>query len=64
MNSCCPSGETAINFEYADAAGVAVGDRIAMITPDGQQEFTLTGTIEIPITAGAFFVVFDFETAQ
>ncbi|MEL7156937.1 MAG: FtsX-like permease family protein [Actinomycetota bacterium] len=34
------------------------------VSPDGQQEFTLTGTIEIPITAGAFFVVFDFETAQ
>ncbi|MEM9134443.1 MAG: FtsX-like permease family protein [Actinomycetota bacterium] len=61
-----PSGveETAIDVTYAETAGVSVGERITMLTPDGEQEFLLAGTFEIPITAGAFFVVFDFESAQ
>ncbi len=56
--------ETAIDVTYAEAAGVAAGDTITMITPDGEQDFLLSGTFEIPVTAGAFFVVFDFESAQ
>lgn len=56
--------QVAIDVDYADAAGVEIGQRIQVLTPDGQKEFLLAGTIELPITAGAYFVVFDFETAQ
>ncbi len=56
--------QVAINIEYAEAAGVEPGQRVTLITPDGDRDFTLSGTFEIPVTAGAFFVVFDFPSAQ
>ncbi len=56
--------EVVINTEYAVAADVAVGDQVNFLTPDGQQTFTLVGTVDFPVSAGAFFVLFDFESAQ
>ncbi|MEM8925240.1 MAG: FtsX-like permease family protein [Actinomycetota bacterium] len=56
--------QVAIDSTYATAAGVTAGDTVTLVTPNGEQQFTLSGTFDIPITAGAYFVVFDFPSAQ
>lgn len=56
--------ETAIDSTYAAAAGVAAGDTITMVTPDGERDFLLAGTFDSSLTAGAYLVLFEFEAAQ
>ena len=56
--------QVAIDSTYAAAAGVAAGDVVTLATPDGERQFTLTGTVDLPITGGAYFVLFDFPSAQ
>ncbi len=56
--------ETAIDSAYAEALEAAVGDVVTFTTPDGLQDFTIAGIVDFEITAGAYFVLFDFESAQ
>jgi len=60
-----PVGEDqfAIDPGYAKAAGVEVGETVTVQTLDGEQDFTLSGLIDLP-SAGNYYVVFDFPTAQ
>ena len=61
-----PAGidQVALDADYAERLEVSVGDQIDFITLDGNQTFELAGIIEFPITGGAYFVMFDFESAQ
>lgn len=61
-----PNGidQVAIDSVYAEQLGAAVGDQIDFVTPDGPKTFELAGIVEFPITGGAYFVMFDFESAQ
>lgn len=56
--------QVALDVDYAELVGASVGDDIEFITPDGNRTFELAGTVEFPVTGGAAFVMFDFETAQ
>ncbi|MGF1595647.1 MAG: ABC transporter permease [Acidimicrobiales bacterium] len=56
--------EVVIDTAYADLAAVEVGQAIEVKTPDGEATFDLVGLVDIKVTAGAFFVIFDFPTAQ
>ena len=60
-----PNGidEVAIDVGYAEAIPAEVGDEIEFVTPDGRKTFTIASTVDLT-TAGAYFVLFDFETAQ
>ncbi|MGI9595615.1 MAG: ABC transporter permease, partial [Acidimicrobiales bacterium] len=61
-----PSGidQTAIDSAYADALEAQVGDVLTFNTPDGQRELEVAGIVELEVSAGAYFVLFDFESAQ
>lgn len=56
--------QTAIDSGYATALGAEVGDVVGFNTPDGQRDFEIAGIVEFEVTGGAFFVLFDFESAQ
>ena len=56
--------QVAIDSTYAEILGAEVGDQLDFITPDGNATFELAGIIEFPVTGGAYFVMFDFESAQ
>ncbi len=57
-------GEVMLNTEYVEALGVSIGDEVDFQTPDGEQTFTLVGAADFGVTAGAYFVIFDFDSAQ
>ncbi|MEM7339529.1 MAG: FtsX-like permease family protein [Actinomycetota bacterium] len=67
-----PNGpdQIAIDTTYADAyrlitgEDIVVGESYRFQTDEGEQTFVVSGIGELPITAGAFFVFFDFETGQ
>ncbi len=61
-----PNGidQTAIDANYAKAAGVSLGDQVTMSTPDGEKPFTVTAIVEPSVSAGAYYVLFDFASAQ
>jgi len=61
-----PSGidQAAIDLVQAEVAGVTVGDTVTMATPDGERQFEITALVEMPISVGAWFVLFDFPSAQ
>ncbi len=61
-----PNGidEVVLDSTYAEAAGVEVGQTVNFVGPDGPASFTLVGLVEFPVTGGAFFVIFDFDSAQ
>lgn len=56
--------QTAIDSGYAKAAGVSVGDQVRMSTPDGEKTFTVSAIVEPSVAAGAYYVLFDFASAQ
>ena len=56
--------QTAIDSGYAKAAGVSVGDQVRMSTPGGERTFTVTSIVEPSVAAGAYYVLFDFASAQ
>ena len=56
--------QVALDSTYAEILGAEVGDQLDFITPDGNATFELAGIIEFPVTGGAYFVMFDFESAQ
>jgi len=56
--------QTAIDSAYAKAAGVSVGDQVRMSTPEGERTFTVTSIVEPSVGAGAYYVLFDFASAQ
>ncbi len=56
--------QVAIDANYAEKAGVTAGDTITMSTPDGERQFTLSAVLDIPQNGGAYFVFFDFPSAQ
>ena len=56
--------QTAIDSGYAKAAGVSVGDQVRMATPEGEKTFTVTAIVEPSVAAGAYYVLFDFASAQ
>jgi ABC-type antimicrobial peptide transport system permease subunit len=56
--------QTAIDRDYADLLGAQVGDVFTFNTPDGQRDFEIASIVDFEITGGAFFVLFDFESAQ
>ncbi|MGH1488860.1 MAG: ABC transporter permease [Acidimicrobiales bacterium] len=57
-------GQTAIDTGYAEQLGANVGDVFTFNTPDGQRDFEIAGLVEFEVTGGAYFVLFDFESAQ
>lgn len=61
-----PVGENefAVDSAYAELAEIEVGDLVTLSTPSGEADFTLATIIDVPISAGALFVLFDFPTAQ
>ena len=56
--------QVAIDSTYANAAGLAVGDQVPMVTPSGERTFELTAIVEPAVSAGAYYVFFDFTSAQ
>lgn len=56
--------EVVLDDNYVEALGASIGDRIRFNTADGEQTFTLVGTVSFEANAGAYFVLFDFLSAQ
>ncbi len=56
--------QTALDRSYAETLGAEVGDVLTFNTPNGQQDFEIAGIVDFEITGGAFFVLFDFDSAQ
>jgi putative ABC transport system permease protein len=56
--------QTVIDSGYATALGASAGDVFTFNTPDGQRDFEIAGIVEFEVTGGAYFVLFDFESAQ
>ena len=56
--------QTVIDSGYATALGASAGDVFTFNTPDGQRDFEISGIVEFEVTGGAYFVLFDFESAQ
>lgn len=66
VDGTAPSGpdSVALDADYVDALGAEVGQTIEFLTPTGEQSFRLDGIVSFEGAAGAFFVLFDLETAQ
>lgn len=58
------SNDVVMNVDYAEMVGVDVGDRVDFVTASGPDAFTLVGLVDLDVTAGAQFVLFDLATAQ
>lgn len=56
--------EVAMDAAYATAVGASVGDTVNFVTPQGPRSFRLATIIDFEVTAGAYFVLFDFDSAQ
>ncbi len=57
-------GQVAIDNAQAEAIDAHAGDIVTFTTPDGLQDFEISGITRFDGAAGAWFVLFDLETAQ
>ncbi len=57
-------GQVAIDNAQAEAIGAHAGDVVTFTTPTGLQDFEISGITRFDGAAGAWFVLFDLETAQ
>lgn len=64
IDGAAPTGQQiAIDTAQAEQGGFAVGDNIEVVTPDGIEQFELSGTIEFG-SPGAMFIVMELATLQ
>ncbi len=61
-----PAGidQVAVSSNYAEKAGLAVGDQLTMNTAVGQRRFELATIIEVADLGRNFYLAFDFPAAQ
>ncbi len=58
-------GEMVLLDAYATALGAQVGDTISVVTlNDGVQDFEMVGVVTFEASGGAWFILFDLESAQ
>lgn len=60
-------GEIVLDEAQLAAAGVEIGDPVTVITPEGLEEFTVTGTVvfgDAESSVIPYFLIFDTETNQ
>ncbi len=64
IEGAAPAGQqVAIDTDQAEQGDFAVGDTLDLATPDGIEQFELSGTVEFG-SPGVMFVLFDLPTTQ
>lgn len=57
-------GQIAIDYAQAEKIEAKTGDVVTFTTPKGLQDFEISGIVRFEGAAGAWFALFDLETAQ